>query len=507
MDLGELLYGVDCEILSPGKIVTGITVDSRNVKEGFVFFALKGERVDGFEFIEQALKCGASVVVTDREVDVETAGKAEVVVVVDDVEKAFSKCAANFYGNPSKRLKGCAVTGTNGKTTTAYLIEAALKSRGFRTGIMGTIAYKYDEKEIEAPLTTPMADTVCSFLKDMADDGVTHFVMETSSHGLSRHRVDFVNFDAKVFTNLSQDHMDYHHTMEEYFEAKARLFKDPVFGTGKSVINIDDEWGKKLAQDEAVKDNKFTYSTNDSSADIHPKSVDIYEGGITAVVSTPIGDVQVNSKLMGDYNLMNIMASIGALIAFGLTKEEIAEGINSLKAVPGRLEEVTVEGSDKASKVRVFVDYAHTDDALRRVLKTLKNSVTGRLICVFGCGGDRDKGKRPLMGRAAMEEADIGILTSDNPRTEDPMAIINDIKEGVKDYREIEKTEQFGPDKFLIVELDRAKAIGLAINNANDGDLILIAGKGHEDYQIIGTKKIDFDDRVVARQALAESQK
>lgn len=497
MTLGELLNGVDCEILNAEKAVTGITVDSRSVKEGFVFFALKGEKVDGLDFVKKAIQSGASVIVTDRKVIVHGVK----VVVVKDVEKTFSKCAANFYKNPSQRLKGCAVTGTNGKTTTAYLIEAALKSKGLKVGIMGTIAYKYFNKEIEAPLTTPMADRVCSFLKDMADDGVTHFVMETSSHGLSRHRVDFVNFDAKVFTNLSQDHMDYHKTMDDYFEAKARLFKDPVFGTGKSVINIDDEWGKILASDEDVKD-KFTYSTNDESADIHPKTVDIFEGGIKATISTPIGDIQINSNLMGDYNLMNIMASIGALIAFGLTQDEIAEGINTLKAVPGRLEEVTVEGSE--NRVRVFVDYAHTDDALRRVLKTLKNSVKGRLICVFGCGGDRDKGKRPLMGKAAMEESDIGILTSDNPRTEDPMAIINDIREGVKDYREIEKTEKFGTDNFMIVELDRKKAIELAITNANDGDTVLIAGKGHEDYQIIGTEKIDFDDRVVAREILAK---
>lgn len=472
--------------------VIGIECDSRKVREGSLFVATCGEHLDGADFINDAADRGAVCAVTERFVE----GISCEQVIVEDAKLAFALLATAFYENPSKGLKMAAVTGTNGKTTVAYILESIFKAAGMKSALMGTIQYRYGDTVLDSTLTTPMANDLQGFLRDVAGAGVTHAVMEVSSHALRQHRVDGCDFDVKIFTNLTPEHLDYHGTMEAYFEDKARLFVSDDFGAGKigSVINIDDKWGKLLKERTTP---ALSYSLG-SGADIYPQCYGITRAGIKGKLQMPVGSIALNSELTGEHNLYNIMAAVGGAYVMGIAIKSIEQGIKDLRSIPGRLEKVTgVEtGFD------VYVDYAHTPDALERTLKVL-NAIKGggRLITVFGCGGDRDKTKRPLMGAAAVELSDLAIISSDNPRGEEPAAIISDVEQGIKGFKRLEAgANAAGKGYYAIV--DRAGAIEKAVDLARVGDIVLVAGKGHEDYQIVKKERIYFDDRVVVLEAL-----
>ncbi len=508
MKLGVLIKGIgakDCVgSANSESVVTGLTSDSREVEKGFLFAAMRGSGTtgasssDGRDFAKDAVSRGAVCILTDKKID----GLESPQVVVENVKKSFAHMAAFFYGEPSDKLSLIGVTGTNGKTTTAYLIESVLKEAGFNVGVMGTVEYRYGGKKIPAPFTTPQAPLLQKVLNDMVGAGITHSVMEISSHGLSEYRVDGCRFEVKVFTNLTQDHLDYHKTMDDYFEAKARLFTDYSLdtGLGHAVINVDDKYGLKIAKEVLKVDGNtlIDYSLTDRSAKVHVRNFDITSSGISANVSTPKGDIKINSPFVGEFNLYNIMAAIGVGCSLDIKADIIEKGINGLKGVRGRL--TRVEGSSK-NKFSAFVDYAHTPDALERVIKTVSDFTSGRVITVFGCGGDRDSSKRPLMGKAAAELSDVAIVTSDNPRTEDPLSIIKDIEEGMSGLTKFADAGEVTGKGYLVIA-DRKSAIECAVEMANQGDTILVAGKGHEDYQIIGREKKHFDDAEVLEGAL-----
>ncbi len=506
MKLKDLIEGLDVKLEPAGGggggdvEVRGIACDSREVGEGFLFVALKGTDSDGAAYAADAVKRGASVVLSENKVD---AGVQA--VVTKDVRGSLAAVSARFYGEPSKRLEHLAgVTGTNGKTTVCYLLESIFTAAGYNSGVMGTISYRYGGVSVPAPLTTPGAPQLQKTLREMADAGVTHVALEVSSHAIAQKRADYCRFTVKVFTNLTREHLDYHGTMEEYFEAKSRLFTAPEFegkavinGAAAAVINIDDEWGRRLYEMVAERNGggvlRYSLAGRSKEADIFPVHFSFTEDGIEVVLSTPAGELKLRSPLVGEYNLYNIMAAAGAAIAMGIGTDDIKEGVAKLKNVPGRLELV-----ESGSGIRAYVDYAHTPDALDRSLGALKAVSAGRLITVFGCGGDRDVSKRAPMGEAVARLSDITVVTSDNPRSEDPAAIIDDIKEGLKDYKE------FGPgdeptEGGYTVEVDRGEAIGRAVAMARSGDTLLVAGKGHESYQVIGDEWLPFDDREVLR--------
>lgn len=480
--LSEIINGIpDKKIIGCAEtLINGIAYDSRQAGKGFLFVAIRGQRLDGHRFIADAVKRGASAVISEMPVvDMNITQ-----VIVPDAREAMARAAVSFYGEPCKNMTLIGVTGTNGKTTTTYLIESMLKAAGLEAGVVGTINYRYRDTIVEAPHTTPESPDLQKIFKEMADGGTTHCVMEVSSHSLSQKRVDGARFVGAVFTNLTQDHLDYHGTMEEYFESKSRLFTDLAAGeNGFSVINVDDKWGRRLS--ERVRGRIFRYSLS-GSAEIEPAKVACSEKGIEAVISTPVGEVKVSSFLLGEYNLQNIMAAVGAGIGLGLDKQAIEQGIANLKRVPGRLERIVSDNGFQA-----VVDYAHTGDALERVIKALRPLAKGRLVTVFGCGGDRDRGKRPIMGEIATRLSDFAIITSDNPRSEDPMEIIKEIETGV-----------IGGN--YAISPDRHEAIKAAVNMADANDIILVAGKGHEDYQIVGDEKFYFDDTEEIKKAMEE---
>ncbi len=476
--------------------VTGLTCDSRSIEKGNLFAALKGEHADGREFAKEAVEKGASSVLAGariKDLDVPQ-------VIVDDMGEALAKTAVRFYRNPSKGMKLVGITGTNGKTTAAYLVESILKEAGLNAGVVSTINYRYGAKTLPAPFTTPQAPHLQRILSEMADSGVTHCVMEVSSHSLSQKRVDGCAFSVRVFTNLSPEHLDYHHTMAEYFEAKARLFTDPALDSdgSASIINVDDEWGEALGSRLGGVLN-YSIISDKRRSDIHPLDFSLSAEGIEAAIITPGGTVKVSSPLVGEHNLYNIMAAVGAAYALGIEAPVISRGINALKTVPGRLE--MVAGPDLSrgrEQFNAFVDYAHTPDALERVLGALKGIARGRIITVFGCGGNRDRGKRPLMGEVSARLSDITIVTSDNPRDEDPLEIIAEIEKGM------EGVKKYGPDEDITdrgytVIPEREEAIARAVSFARNGDTVLVAGKGHEDYQIVKGEYRPFDDRIVLK--------
>jgi len=480
-----------------------IQYDSRTVRRGSLFVAIKGKNTDGNRFVPDVISRGAIAIVTDSPSPytlslMERGGLRVAVIQVPNAREALARIAAAFYGEPASKLKLVGITGTNGKTTTSFLVESILREAGLNPGVIGTINYRYAGKVLPAPNTTPESLDLQRLLKEMVDSGVNAVVMEVSSHALSQDRVAGLIFDAGVFTNLTQDHLDYHGTMEAYFEAKARLFTDFIDEGRAAVINMDDPKGEDLSK-RAV-GRVMGYGVKGigigigigRETNMYPKDIKLGVEGIEGTLVTPSGDIKVKSSLVGEFNLYNILAAVGAGVGLGLSVEAIEKGISDLKNVPGRLERV-----DSGQPFTILVDYAHTPDALERVLATLRELTDKRIITVFGCGGDRDRGKRPIMGRIATEYSDVVIVTSDNPRTEDPMGIIEDIKAGITGVRVIP---------------DRREAIREAIREANEGDVVLLAGKGHEDYQIIGKEKIHFDDREEARKAVinrrdAESQR
>jgi UDP-N-acetylmuramoyl-L-alanyl-D-glutamate--2,6-diaminopimelate ligase len=478
----------------PHVTVTGVAYDSRTVKPGNVFVALKGLHADGAAFVRQAVERGAVAVVAENEA-------AEQIPVpwttVRDARLALAQLAARFYGHPSAEMQVIGITGTNGKTTTAYLISSIFEAAGIACGVVGTVAYRIGGELREATRTTPEAPDVQHLLREMVDRGTTACAMEVSSHALSLRRVDEISFGAAVFTNLTRDHLDFHKDMEDYFRAKRRLFEMLPSGN-PALVNVDDPRGQSLA---AIVRRPVTYAV-DKPADITTGPLSYSLAGLAFDVRTPRGALRLRSTLVGRPNVYNILAAAATGVALDLPFDAIEEGVRSVKGVPGRFEIV----SGEKDGVTVVVDYAHTDDALRNLLETARSLAAGRLITVFGCGGDRDRTKRPLMGAVASRLSDLTIITSDNPRGEDPDRIIEEIRLGITPdagSRPFSKSaENGGRAQRVLAIADRHEAIHKAIELARPDDLVLVAGKGHEKYQIVGDRVLPFDDVAVAREAL-----
>jgi UDP-N-acetylmuramoyl-L-alanyl-D-glutamate--2,6-diaminopimelate ligase len=472
--------------------VASLTDDSRQIKPGTLFVAVKGERADGHSYVRKAVAAGAAALVVQ---DASVAQDQTVPIVgVRDSRRALGMLAARLLNDPSTHLRMIGVTGTNGKTTTTYLCKAVLESAKRRVGLIGTVAYEIGSERIDASHTTPGAVELQQLLARMVRGGLDAVAMEVSSHALAMDRTSGCEYDTAVFTNLTQDHLDYHQTMEEYFRAKLRLFAGLTASGSKSgpkraVINADDPWALRIK--EACRVPVWTYSLREAS-DIRAHDVRLSVDGTSFRVVTPCGNGQLQSRLVGEHNVYNALAAIGVGLSEGLSLDVIREGIHTVQNVPGRFERV-----EAGQSFTIVVDYAHTEDALVRLLAAAQALKTGRIITVFGCGGDRDRGKRPKMGRAATEYSDVVILTSDNPRTEDPMTILKEVEAGVRDALQTSRV------RYEMIP-DRRAAIETAIREARRGDMVLIAGKGHEDYQIIGKQKFHFDDREVAREAVGK---
>jgi UDP-N-acetylmuramoyl-L-alanyl-D-glutamate--2,6-diaminopimelate ligase len=484
--LDELVKGLRYDVLrgSTTCCLAGITSDSRKVKPGWAFVAISGSKVDGHRFIDQALAQGAAVLVVDQAVDLPSATSATC-LYVPDTRQALAHLAVAFYGHPSRQLCLVGVTGTNGKTTSTYLLEAVLQAHGLTPGVIGTVSYRYGGHEQTADQTTPAAEDVQRLLAEMVDAGVSHCAMEVSSHALAQHRVWGCQFAAALFTNLTQDHLDYHGDMAAYYAAKARLFT--TYQPEVAILNRDDPAGETLLHETRAR--AITYGFSPES-EVGVERLELDANGIRLTARLDRQHVPLHSRLLGRHNVYNILGVLATAQGLGLDVEPTVRGIARLPTVPGRFERV-----DAGQPYSVLVDYAHTDDALRNALQAARGLATGRTIVVFGAGGDRDRGKRPRMGRVAAQYADVAVITSDNPRTEAPMAIIRAIEAG---FRETGQAFQ-----YRVIE-DRARAIHEAIRLARAGDVVVIAGKGHETYQSIGGKRFAFDDRQVAARALQE---
>jgi UDP-N-acetylmuramoyl-L-alanyl-D-glutamate--2,6-diaminopimelate ligase len=468
------------------RVVSAIAYDSRRVTSGAVFVALKGLKADGVAFAEQAIARGAQAVVSES---AQPGGVPAPWIAVRDARLALALLADRFFDHPSRRMPVIGVTGTNGKTTTAYLLSAILDAAGLKAGMLGTVAYRIGGEDREASRTTPEAPDVQQLLSDMLQHGCRSAVMEVSSHALSLKRVDGMRFAAAVFSNLTRDHLDFHEDMEAYFQAKRRLF-EMLPADAPAVINLDDPRGADLV---AISGRPVTYAIT-APADVRPGPIDMTLGGLVFEITTPKGTVSVRSRLVGKPNVYNILAAVAAAVSLDVPLDAIARGIEGLAGVPGRFEVVSTAGD----AVTVVVDYAHTDDALRNLLETARPLAGKRLVTVFGCGGDRDRTKRPLMGMVAARLSDVVVITSDNPRTEDPARIIEEIERGIP-----AGSQSASRAPLVVSVVDRAEAIERAIALAAPGDLVLIAGKGHEKYQQIGDRVLPFDDGDVARAALA----
>jgi UDP-N-acetylmuramoyl-L-alanyl-D-glutamate--2,6-diaminopimelate ligase len=482
--------------------IQGLYYDSRQVQSGGLFFALRGSAVDGHRFVATALEAGAAALVVEDDANL-PAGVTYALVA--DARLAMAAIAAAFYGNPTDGVPLIGVTGTNGKTTTTYLLEAILEEAGLPTAVLGTVSYRFRKRAIPAPHTTPESADLQRLLREMAGEGARGVVMEVSSHALEQHRVDGCRFDVGVFTNLTRDHLDYHRDMESYLSSKMRLFAellaaDRVKPRRRAAINIDDPYGERIARVAACP--VVTYGLA-AAAQVTARDVRFSVDGIAGLLVTPRGEIPFRSRMAGRFNLYNILAAVAAGIALDVPLDAIGRGIAAHKKVPGRLERVE---NDRGATL--LVDYAHTGDALENVLRTLRELATGRIITLFGCGGDRDRGKRPIMGEVAGRFSDLTVVTSDNPRSERPEAIMAEIRNGIlpSGLREYETAELAGglADKGFVMVESRREAIRLAVRLAGPGDIVLLAGKGHEDYQIIGTEKLHFDDREEAAAAFRE---
>jgi len=474
---------INATTIDPKLQVTSLSYDSREVSAGTLFFALPGAKTDGAQYIAQATEKGAIAVVTDKS----SADCTLPQIVVSNPRIAMADVAAAFYGHPADKLKTMGVTGTNGKTTTAFLVKHLLDYDQRRCGLIGTIKYAIGDYELPAPRTTPEAIDLQDYLSQMVSNGCKAVAMEVSSHALKQHRTRGINFDTAVFTNLTQDHLDYHKTMDEYFEAKAILFDGVVAQTakkGRSIINGDDRYGRFLIERLAKTGRPIITYGRGVGMDFRATDVKYDSTGSSFHLEARGRNYLVRTPLIGSFNIYNVLAALTAASSMGMELRAAVAAMAKAPQVPGRLERVSAKRN-----FQVFVDYAHTDDALRNVLRTLRDLSPARLITVFGCGGDRDRKKRPLMAAAAEEFSDWAILTSDNPRTEDPQSILNDVRKGLrgKRFEEI---------------IDREAAIRQAVNHAGPGDIVLIAGKGHETYQEFADKKLPFDDVAVARRAL-----
>jgi UDP-N-acetylmuramoyl-L-alanyl-D-glutamate--2,6-diaminopimelate ligase len=485
MKLSEIFHNIEAAIpADAGELeIRQLACDSRKVQLRALFFALHGAKADGNTFIRDAVAHGAAVIASEEAAPAALPDSV-VWVQVPDARKALAIAAANFYGRPASALQMVAVTGTNGKTTTTSLVDAIVKASGAKTGLFGTIAYHTPLGDYPAPNTTPESVDLQKFLAEIRDAGGRYATLEASSHSLAMDRLWGCHFAAAVFTNLTREHMDFHKTFEDYFAAKKKLFEGTGAGAPEfAVINTDDEFGKRLT---GIAKKTLSYGL-ESGADLTTKKFQLSFNGLAFTAQTPNGKVQVTSSLVGRINVYNILAAIGAAQALGLSNEVIETGIRSLESVSGRFQRI-----DLGQPFLVIVDYAHTDDALENLIRTARElNSKGRIITLFGCGGEKDRTKRPVMGEVTGRLSDLTILSSDNPRSEDPLKIISDIIVG------LQKTN----GKYLI-EPDREKAIGVAMEEARAGDIVLLAGKGHENYQILADHTEEFDDRDVARNAL-----
>ncbi|MGH7250454.1 MAG: UDP-N-acetylmuramoyl-L-alanyl-D-glutamate--2,6-diaminopimelate ligase [Nitrospiraceae bacterium] len=474
---------------NPNVEVTDLTDDSRGVKPGSVFVAVKGGRVDGHAFVRDAVAAGASALVLQERLP---AGPPIPMIRVPDSRRALGLLASRLQQDPSSRLRLIGVTGTNGKTTVTYLCQSVLEAAGRRVGVIGTVAYHIGPERLPAPHTTPGAVELQGLLARMVEAGLDSTVMEVSSHALALDRTAGCEFDVAVYTNLTQDHLDFHVDMEDYFKAKLRLFTGLTLtgnksGPKRAIVNVDDPRGHHVCGASRVP--VWTYSIQ-KQADIQAQDVRLSLAGTSFTAVTPCGRFPVESRLVGEHNVYNVLAAVGVGLHEQVSPDAIRAGIRSVVNVPGRFERV-----EAGQGFTVVVDYAHTEDALACLLATAQALKTGRVITVFGCGGDRDRGKRPRMGRVAAQQSDLVFLTSDNPRSEDPMAIIAEVEAGLREALDPARS------RYRVVA-DRRQAIEAAVREAKPGDMVLIAGKGHEDYQIIGRTRAHFDDREVAREAI-----
>ena len=536
--LENLLEGVECRITGDIKKteINGFSSDSRNVQPGNLFAAIRGLSVDGHNYMNQAVASGCSALLVNngwQDFTSETAiGHRVPLVEVDDTKIALGNIAATFYGHPDRQLTVIGITGTNGKTTTSFLVEALLKACGKRPGVIGTVNYRYNEKddtyiEIEAPFTTPESPTLFALLRKMADEGITDVVMEVSSHALAQARLSGMGFDSAVFTNLSRDHLDFHTDMNHYFSSKKRLFTDYLKPGGRVIIMLDEtssqveknpcsrheknDWGKQMKEDlkalyKGRKDSPHIITCGvKNDCDVRPKDFNMDIHGIKAEILTPSGNLHLTTPLVGEFNLRNMLCAIGIGIAHEKPLGCIQKGLENVKTIPGRLERISF--AEPIENIpTVFIDYAHTPDALENVLGALRKLNAKRLICIFGCGGDRDPGKRALMGEIAGTLSDVVLVTSDNPRSESPEKILAQIEEGLLksplDKKSAWKIFSRGDEKGYDIISSRSLAIRTAIRSAGPGDVILISGKGHENYQLSNKGKVFFNDSIEAKMQL-----
>jgi UDP-N-acetylmuramoyl-L-alanyl-D-glutamate--2,6-diaminopimelate ligase len=485
MKLGELLErvqpvetGVD-----QNTEITSLAFNSRRVDKGCVFFAIEGEKADGHLFIEDAIRRGAVAIVSERKAPAELAAQW---IRVRKIRRALSEAARRFYDDPDLKLQLIGITGTNGKTTTAYLLNSIFEAAGTQTGLLGTVEYRLGMRVVSASNTTPESLDLAAYFHELAASGAAAAILEVSSHALAQERVWGMHFSVAVFTNLTRDHLDYHHDFEQYFAAKQRLFEGLGIPPPElAVINIDDEWARRLLA--IPNPRRITYGL-ESKANVGVIRRSQNLSGLTATLTTPQGELEIESALLGRANLMNLLAATATAIGVGIPAEAIRSGIRRLTVVPGRFEKI-----DEGQPFLVVVDYAHTDDALRNILEAARELTGNRLIVVFGCGGERDRTKRPVMGEVAGRLSDLAVLTSDNPRSEDPILIMNDVLVGL---------QRTGMP--YITEVDREVAIRKALAEAREGDVVILAGKGHETYQVLKDRTVPFDDRQVARRVLSE---
>ncbi|PID38482.1 MAG: UDP-N-acetylmuramoyl-L-alanyl-D-glutamate--2,6-diaminopimelate ligase [Proteobacteria bacterium] len=500
----EALAGIDADRRQAleKRAVRGVQQDSRKVGRGDLFVAQRGLTVDGHRFAATAAAAGAVAVVGSDALPTPIDAPY---LRVDDPARLLGLAASRLLDEPCHTLRGVGITGTNGKTTTAYLLEGMLAAAGKRPGLIGTVAYRTGKRSIPAPFTTPTPVELQELLAEMVGAGCDHLVMEVSSHGLELGRVWGCEYAVAAFSHLTQDHLDLHGSMEAYLQAKLLLFSRYLRPGGVAVINVDGHGADAVLgaarQRGDVSILRCSRSGADAELELEALRCDLRGLHATVVYEPPGGGetrVELRSPLLGDYNADNLLLAVGCSMALGLPLEGAVESARELAGVPGRLERV-----DGGRDYAVLVDYAHTPDALSRALAALRPLCTGRLLCVFGCGGDRDRSKRPLMGRAVAEVADLALVTSDNPRSEDPQAIVDAIMPGLEGHGP--RVDAVGGDtpRGVWVDVDRARAIDVAVAALQPGDILLIAGKGHEDYQILGERRIDFDDRKHARRALA----
>lgn len=510
MTLAELLdesrvvpvsvYG-DLEVM-----ITGIQHDSREVNAGDLFVCCEGSKTNGHAYLTEADKRGAVAVVADKEINIDETLGCKALVIVEDTSLVLPLLAASFYKNPSKSLSVIGVTGTNGKTTTTHLVKAMYEAMGLRTGMLGTLGYYiHGDNKLEAPNTTPDAVSVQRLMAKMVHNGTEAVVMEASSHGLALRRCDEIDFDIAVFTNLTRDHLDFHGTEEEYRDSKAKLFAKMVDPERhRKVVNIDDPNAPYFIAQGNPNVPVVTYGMEKKNADVRPLKFELSLFETQVLVQTPQGILEISSGLLGRHNIYNILAAVAVGIAVGAPLEDIVRGIEEVDGVPGRFELI-----DEEQAFAVVVDYAHTPDALSRLLDAARELNPRRIITVFGCGGERDRGKRPVMTKIATDKSDVVILTSDNPRNEDPLDILDDMLAGIgwtmQDYLKHGENDYYPPlpnGHRLFLHDIRRVAVRAAVAMGEEGDIVIVAGKGHETYQIEGDKKEFFDDREECREAL-----